>query len=111
MKDEGVDLTANIHTYPNVHNKGFVIDGKTVVVSSQNFSPAGGQSRCGRDPGERGNRSILWTNFRCGLGRIARARGSRKAATGRSCEERQTACKKGEESGQKASEEVILSLC
>jgi phosphatidylserine/phosphatidylglycerophosphate/cardiolipin synthase-like enzyme len=41
MKDEGVDLTANIHTLPNVHNKGFVIDGKTVVVSSQNFSPAG----------------------------------------------------------------------
>lgn len=41
MKDEGVDLTANIRTFPNVHNKGFVIDGKTVVVSSQNFSPAG----------------------------------------------------------------------
>jgi phosphatidylserine/phosphatidylglycerophosphate/cardiolipin synthase-like enzyme len=41
MKDEGVDLTANIHSFPNVHNKGFVIDGKTVVVSSQNFSPAG----------------------------------------------------------------------
>ena len=41
MKDEGVDLTANIHTLPNVHNKGFVIDGETVVVSSQNFSPAG----------------------------------------------------------------------
>jgi phosphatidylserine/phosphatidylglycerophosphate/cardiolipin synthase-like enzyme len=41
MKDEGVDLTANIHTFPNVHNKGFVIDGETVVVSSQNFSPAG----------------------------------------------------------------------
>lgn len=41
MKDEGVDLTANIHTYPNVHNKGFLIDGKIVVVSSQNFSPAG----------------------------------------------------------------------
>jgi hypothetical protein len=37
--------------------------------------------------------------------------GSRKAATGRSCEERQAGCKKGEESGQKASEEVILSLC
>lgn len=41
MKDAGVDLTASIHTLPNVHNKGFVIDGKTVVVSSQNFSPAG----------------------------------------------------------------------
>jgi phosphatidylserine/phosphatidylglycerophosphate/cardiolipin synthase-like enzyme len=41
MKDEGVDLTDNIRTQPNVHNKGFVIDGQTVVVSSQNFSPAG----------------------------------------------------------------------
>ena len=41
MKDEGVDLTASIRTFPNVHNKGFVIDGETVVVSSQNFSPAG----------------------------------------------------------------------
>jgi phosphatidylserine/phosphatidylglycerophosphate/cardiolipin synthase-like enzyme len=41
MKDEGVDLTANIRTFPNVHNKGFVIDGQTIVVSSQNFSPAG----------------------------------------------------------------------
>jgi len=41
MKDEGVDLTANIRTLPNVHNKGFIIDGETVVVSSQNFSPAG----------------------------------------------------------------------
>jgi phosphatidylserine/phosphatidylglycerophosphate/cardiolipin synthase-like enzyme len=41
MKAQGVDLTANIRTQPNVHNKGFVIDGRTVVVSSQNFSPAG----------------------------------------------------------------------
>jgi phosphatidylserine/phosphatidylglycerophosphate/cardiolipin synthase-like enzyme len=41
MKDQGVDLTANIRTQPDVHNKGFVIDGRTVVVSSQNFSPAG----------------------------------------------------------------------
>src|SRR5580704_8139604 len=41
MKAAGVDLTANIHTYPDVHNKGFVVDGKTVIVSSQNFSPAG----------------------------------------------------------------------
>jgi hypothetical protein len=41
MMSEGVNLTANIRTFPNVHNKGFVIDGKTVVVSSQNFSPAG----------------------------------------------------------------------
>jgi phosphatidylserine/phosphatidylglycerophosphate/cardiolipin synthase-like enzyme len=41
MKSTGVDLTANISTQPDVHNKGFVIDGKTVVVSSQNFSQAG----------------------------------------------------------------------
>jgi len=40
-KDKGVDLTANIRTQPDVHNKGFVIDSRTVVVSSQNFSPAG----------------------------------------------------------------------
>jgi phosphatidylserine/phosphatidylglycerophosphate/cardiolipin synthase-like enzyme len=41
MKAEGVDLTANIRLQPNVHNKGFVVDSRTVVVSSQNFSPAG----------------------------------------------------------------------
>jgi len=41
MLQEGVDLTANIRTMPNVHNKGFVIDSNIVVVSSQNFSPAG----------------------------------------------------------------------
>jgi len=38
---EGVDLTANIRLQPNVHNKGFIVDSRTVVVSSQNFSPAG----------------------------------------------------------------------
>jgi phosphatidylserine/phosphatidylglycerophosphate/cardiolipin synthase-like enzyme len=41
MKAQGVDLTANIRTMPNVHNKGFVVDSDLVVVSSQNFSPAG----------------------------------------------------------------------
>ncbi len=41
MKDAGVDLTANISLQPNVHNKGFVIDSSSVVVSSQNFSPDG----------------------------------------------------------------------
>jgi phosphatidylserine/phosphatidylglycerophosphate/cardiolipin synthase-like enzyme len=41
MKAEGVDLTANIGLQHNVHNKGFVIDSKIVVVSSMNFSPAG----------------------------------------------------------------------
>jgi len=30
-----------IRTQPDVHNKGFLIDDKTVVVSSQNFSPDG----------------------------------------------------------------------
>ena len=41
MKDAGVDPTANISLQPNVHNKGFVIDSRVVVVSSQNFSPDG----------------------------------------------------------------------
>jgi PLD-like domain len=41
MKASGVDLTANISLQSNVHNKGFIVDSKTVVVSSQNFSPAG----------------------------------------------------------------------
>lgn len=41
MKAQGVDLTANISLQPNVHNKGFVVDSQIVVVSSQNFSPAG----------------------------------------------------------------------
>lgn len=51
MKASGVDLTANIRlqSHPNVHNKGFVIDSKIVVVSSQNFSPAGVQTN--RDAG------------------------------------------------------------
>ncbi|MGD0697907.1 MAG: phospholipase D-like domain-containing protein [Terriglobia bacterium] len=41
MKSTGVDLTANISLQPDVHNKGFVVDSRAVVVSSQNFSPAG----------------------------------------------------------------------
>lgn len=51
MKSAGVDLTANIRLQPqpSVHNKGFVIDSKIVVVSSQNFSPAGVQTN--RDAG------------------------------------------------------------
>jgi phosphatidylserine/phosphatidylglycerophosphate/cardiolipin synthase-like enzyme len=43
MKAQGVDLTANIYGQPSVHNKGFVVDSKIVVVSSQNFSPSGVQ--------------------------------------------------------------------
>ena len=51
MKASGVDLTANIRLQPapSVHNKGFVIDSSIVVVSSQNFSPAGVQTN--RDAG------------------------------------------------------------
>ena len=49
MKASGVDLTANISLQSNVHNKGFVVDSRTVVVSSQNFSPAG--VRLNRDAG------------------------------------------------------------
>jgi phosphatidylserine/phosphatidylglycerophosphate/cardiolipin synthase-like enzyme len=49
MKQTGVDLTANIALQSSVHNKGFVIDSSTVVVSSQNFSPEG--VRQNRDAG------------------------------------------------------------
>jgi phosphatidylserine/phosphatidylglycerophosphate/cardiolipin synthase-like enzyme len=49
MKDAGVNLIDNIRLQPSVHNKGFVIDSKTVVVSSQNFSPQGVQQN--RDAG------------------------------------------------------------
>lgn len=41
MKAAGVDLTANIRLQHHVHNKGFVVDSRKAVVSSQNFSPAG----------------------------------------------------------------------
>jgi phosphatidylserine/phosphatidylglycerophosphate/cardiolipin synthase-like enzyme len=44
MKSIGADLTAWIRLQPDVHNKGFVVDSKTVVVSSQNFSPSGVQT-------------------------------------------------------------------
>lgn len=49
MKAAGVDLTAHIALQSHVHNKGFVIDSSVVVVSSQNFSPAG--IRTNRDAG------------------------------------------------------------
>lgn len=49
MKSVGVDLTANIAMQADVHNKGFVIDSRIVVVSSQNFSPAGVETN--RDAG------------------------------------------------------------
>jgi PLD-like domain len=38
---EDVDLTPVMRMQPNVHNKGFIVDSKTVVVSSQNWSPSG----------------------------------------------------------------------
>jgi hypothetical protein len=49
MVHTGVNLTANIRLQSHVHNKGFVVDSSTVVVSSQNFSPAGVQDN--RDAG------------------------------------------------------------
>jgi phosphatidylserine/phosphatidylglycerophosphate/cardiolipin synthase-like enzyme len=49
MKAAGVDLTANISLQSNVNNKGFVVDSRPVVVSSQNFSPSG--VRTNRDAG------------------------------------------------------------
>jgi phosphatidylserine/phosphatidylglycerophosphate/cardiolipin synthase-like enzyme len=49
MKAQGVDLTANLYTQPSVHNKGFVADSKTVVISSQNFSASGVETN--RDAG------------------------------------------------------------
>src|ERR1051326_1352872 len=49
MKTQGVDLTANLYGQPSVHNKGFVVDSKTVVISSQNFSPPGVETN--RDAG------------------------------------------------------------
>ena len=49
MKLAGVDLTTNIGLQYDVHNKGFIIDSQTAVVSSQNFSPEGVQSN--RDAG------------------------------------------------------------
>ena len=38
---DDIDLTPVMRMQPNVHNKGFIVDLKTVVVSSQNWSPAG----------------------------------------------------------------------
>ena len=49
MKSSGVDLTSVIWLQQDVHNKGYVIDSKIVVVSSQNWSPAG--IRDNRDAG------------------------------------------------------------
>src|SRR4051794_22805251 len=37
----GLDVTNGVRIQPNVHNKGIVVDGTTVLVSSQNWSNAG----------------------------------------------------------------------
>jgi hypothetical protein len=109
MKDEGVDLTANIRTLPNVHNKGFIIDGETVVVSSQNFSPSRHlrESRCGPNPRERANRSIFWAYLRRGLARFTSARGSRSAPSGRGEEEKKASLKK-DEKGKRGTPKIAI---
>jgi phosphatidylserine/phosphatidylglycerophosphate/cardiolipin synthase-like enzyme len=38
---DDIDLTPVMRMQPNVHNKGFIVDSKKVVVSSQNWSPSG----------------------------------------------------------------------
>jgi phosphatidylserine/phosphatidylglycerophosphate/cardiolipin synthase-like enzyme len=38
---DDIDLTPLMRMQPNVHNKGFIVDSKKVVVSSQNWSPSG----------------------------------------------------------------------
>jgi phosphatidylserine/phosphatidylglycerophosphate/cardiolipin synthase-like enzyme len=37
----GIDVVHNVKIQNNVHNKGIIIDGHTVLVSSQNWSTAG----------------------------------------------------------------------
>jgi phosphatidylserine/phosphatidylglycerophosphate/cardiolipin synthase-like enzyme len=37
----GLDVVHNVKIQNNVHNKGIVVDGKTVLVSSQNWSTDG----------------------------------------------------------------------
>ncbi len=37
----GLDVTGSVKLQNNVHNKGIVVDGRTVLVSSQNWSSAG----------------------------------------------------------------------
>jgi phosphatidylserine/phosphatidylglycerophosphate/cardiolipin synthase-like enzyme len=39
--DPETDLTPWLYLQPDVHNKGFVVDSATCVVSSQNWSPSG----------------------------------------------------------------------
>ena len=41
LQQHGIDVTGNVRTQVNVHNKGIVSDDKTVLVSSQNWSSEG----------------------------------------------------------------------
>jgi len=41
LQDSGFDCVNLLKIQPHVHNKGMVVDGQTVVVSSQNWSPDG----------------------------------------------------------------------
>jgi phosphatidylserine/phosphatidylglycerophosphate/cardiolipin synthase-like enzyme len=92
-----------------VHNKGFVIDGKTVVVSSQNFWPAGVYNN--RDAGlilESVDIAQYFGPIFDADWRFTSALGSRKISPGRDDEEKKAGCKKGEESGQRAAKKVIV---
>jgi hypothetical protein len=41
LQNVGIDVVHNVKTQNNVHNKGIIVDGHTVLVSSQNWSTAG----------------------------------------------------------------------
>jgi hypothetical protein len=47
--DAGLDVATTVRIQPNVHNKGIVVDGAAVLVSSQNWSNAG--TTANRDAG------------------------------------------------------------
>ena len=112
MKDEGVDLTANIYTLPNVHNKGFVIDGKTVVVSSQNFSPSGVYEN--RDAGlileSEDIAQYFAPIFDADWARFTSTGKGRTVPQGGSEEEKKAGCKKNEKSEPAAGKIAIGSL-
>ena len=41
LQGMGLNVVDNVKVQPNVHNKGIIVDGKTVLVSSQNWSTDG----------------------------------------------------------------------
>ena len=41
LQSLGLDVVHNVKLQNNVHNKGIVVDGRSVLVSSQNWSSAG----------------------------------------------------------------------